>query len=192
MTNPNKHNKKQKNFLIDKLSKYTEPKQAKVLEIGIGTGRVAKFIAEKVKAYKGIDLNQEKVQEARENKPEQADIEYRQGNAVDIPFSEKFDAILYINSWHYIKDHDQAISEAKRLLKDNGVVIIIEPTEHTTGWKSEQLNKNSEEFDKEIYDQKIQNIKDSEENLRSQNELETKKEGFLGEKNNRFYILKNN
>ncbi|MFB6181693.1 MAG: class I SAM-dependent methyltransferase [Candidatus Magasanikbacteria bacterium] len=186
----NKHEQNQKNFLTDKLNEYTDTRKAKVLEIGIGTGRIGRKIADKVREYKGIDPIEEKVEKARENKPKEAKVEYKQGNAVDVPFEEQFDVILYINSWHYIKDHDQAISEAKRLLSSDGVVIITEPTEYTTNWDAPQLKKDSEEFDKEIYNQKMKNIKDSEENLRNQKVFDIKEEGFLGKKNNKFYILK--
>jgi 2-polyprenyl-3-methyl-5-hydroxy-6-metoxy-1,4-benzoquinol methylase len=190
MKNLNKHNKNIQTFLTKQLKEHTEPQQAKVLEIGIGKGRIGKLLAKEVKKYKGIDIIEKNVKKARENKPEQAKIEYKQGNAVDVPFEEKFDVILYVNSWHFIKDSDQAISEAEKLIKENGVVIIIEPTEYTTNWHSSKLKKNSEQFDEEIYNQKMQNIKDSEENLRKQDKFKIKEEGFIDKKNSRCYILK--
>lgn len=190
MSNLNKHNQKLKNFLTDKLNEHTNPNQAQVLEIGIGEGRVGRLIADKVNEYKGIDLNKENVEAARENAPQDLEVEYKQGNAVELPFDEKFDAILYINSWHYIKNHEQAIAEAERLLKEDGVVIILEPTKYTTNWKAPQLKESSDQFDREIYEQKMKNIRDSEENLREQNIFEIKEEGLIDERNNIFYILK--
>ena len=171
----NKHNKNIQKFLIDKLNKYTDAEQIKILEVGIGSGRIGQLIADEVKEYKGIDLVEENVKKAKENIPENAKVEYKQGNAVDVPFEEEFDVILYINSLHFIKNHNKAISEVQRLLKSDGMVMIIEPTKYTTNWMSPKLRRDSEGFDEEIYNQKMKNIKDSEENIWKQEQLKIRR-----------------
>ena len=48
------------------------------------------------------------------------------GNVLNLPFKDgSFDLILCINVLEHIKDYKKALNEIKRVLKDNGTVIIV-------------------------------------------------------------------
>lgn len=185
-----KGNKYKQKYLLNKLKKYLDLSKSSILEIGIGYGKFGFLLADKFKDYCGIDINQEYVKIAKTNIPKNTNVTYKLGNAEDIPFDNKFDIIFYSLSWHFIEDQDKALKEAERLLKQEGIIIILEPSEKTKTWLSPKLRKDSKEFDKKLYENKIKNIIKGKNKIINQKMFEIIEAEYDPKTSLNFYILK--
>ncbi|MEM3543755.1 MAG: class I SAM-dependent methyltransferase [Candidatus Micrarchaeia archaeon] len=107
-----------------------EWKPGKLLDIGCGSGRNLFYFAEKGFDWYGIDFSKEMINIAIENfKRKNIDVKGRLkvGDMTELPFpDESFDYIISIASFHHIPKEEQlkAIKEMKRVLKENGEMII--------------------------------------------------------------------
>ncbi len=122
------------------IKKYFTNKKGKILDIGCGGGREA------IALYKmgytniiGIDFVKKIIKKARENARNYGtDIIFKVGNAVDLKFQEnEFDYIVMFKQCygHIPKriNRLKALKEAKRVLKDNGFIIL------TTSWMNSRF-----------------------------------------------------
>lgn len=104
-----------------------------LLEIGVGSGRNAKLLLERINPYLvGLDLSKEMLRAAGSKLVAHREkFDLILGGAEDLPLiDESFDAILCISTMHYFADQEKALSVFKRLLKKNGVLIYGDLTEH--------------------------------------------------------------
>jgi SAM-dependent methyltransferase len=99
------------------------PKDAKVVEIGCGDGRDAKYIVSKVKYYVGFDISKELIRLAKEHVPG-AKFEVADANNFDYPNNLNvvfaFASILHLDS-EELKETLKKVSDA---LKTGGVFYI--------------------------------------------------------------------
>jgi ubiquinone/menaquinone biosynthesis C-methylase UbiE len=102
----------------------------KFLEVGSGSGRISIGIAklnQQVELY-GIDLSENMIKVARDNAVQEgvADrIEFSRGSATELPFADNsFDTVLCHNMLHHIPDVSRAVMEMKRVVKDDGAILI--------------------------------------------------------------------
>lgn len=100
----------------------------KVLDIasgsGYGTSMLARAGAEEVT---GIDIDREAVEEA-EKKYIQNNLKYMHGSAYHIPFSDSsVDLLVSFETIEHLKDYKKFLSEIRRVLKENGLLIISTP-----------------------------------------------------------------
>ncbi|HLC77767.1 MAG TPA: class I SAM-dependent methyltransferase [Candidatus Nanoarchaeia archaeon] len=145
-----------RDYLLDKFSKYVNLDNCELLEVGCGNGRFASLLGPKIKSYSGIEPDKEYLRIAKETTPRNVNAKYYHGKAEDISITnKKFDVILYAFSWHFIKDFDKAINEAKRLLKKEGIIVIYEPSKDTNNWASSKLRKGSKDFDEKLHKKKL-------------------------------------
>lgn len=95
-----------------------------VLEIGIGTGRIALPLArENGYQYTGVDLSREMMRELRAKAPDPS-IRLVRGDVAALPFPDAtFDAVVAVHIFHLIDRWSQAIDEAQRVLKAGGVLL---------------------------------------------------------------------
>ncbi|MGB2706181.1 MAG: HAD-IA family hydrolase [Candidatus Omnitrophota bacterium] len=96
--------------------------RGKGLEIGVGTGRFSAWLKEGVEGIKmvGIDLSEEMLKRAKDR-----GISRVLGKGEKLPFPEgEFDFVLIINTLEAVEDAQEVISEAKRVLKNNGKIIV--------------------------------------------------------------------
>ncbi len=88
----------------------------KGLEIGVGTGRFAAPLNIKF----GVEPSPKMAEKA-----EQRGIEVSQGIAENLPFSdEEFDLVLMVTTICFVDDIPQSLSEAHRVLKQDGYVLL--------------------------------------------------------------------
>ena len=165
----NESNKYKRDYLIKWINKYLNLSKSSLLEIGIGNGRFGFLLGKEVSHYYGIDVDLEYVKIAKTNILPNSKITYKVGNAEEIPFNKKFDILLYANSWHFIMSFEKALKEAERVLKSNGVVIILEPSENTKNWGSPKLRQDSPEFNELVYKKKLENLKKAKQAILNQN-----------------------
>jgi len=95
-----------------------------VLEIGCGDGRITSQLVGKAKRLVAIDPDTAIIAEAKENM-EGVGLHIGSGEFLEFP-SESFDVILFTLSLHH-QDSSLALREAKRVLRDHGRVVILEP-----------------------------------------------------------------
>ena len=96
---------------------------ARVLEIGIGTGRVALPLAPYVGAIYGVDISAKMLERLQEKQNGEA-VHVAQGDILRLPFPDNsFDAVLIVHILHLVPDADVAVKEAARVLKPNGIAI---------------------------------------------------------------------
>jgi ubiquinone/menaquinone biosynthesis C-methylase UbiE len=86
------------------------------IEVGVGTGRFAKAL--------GIQFGVEPAAAMRDISSSRG-INVVEGVAEKLPFSdESFDFVLFVTTLCFVRDPLQALKEARRILKPEGVVIV--------------------------------------------------------------------
>jgi len=96
--------------------KQAVPVGKKGIEIGVGSG----IFAEKLGIQYGIDPSDNMLAYARKR-----NLEVEKGFAEDLPYPDKsFDFAVFITSICFISNPAKAISEAHRILRPNGEIII--------------------------------------------------------------------
>jgi len=92
------------------------PKGKKGLEIGVGTGRFAQALGIEY----GIDPSEKMLSIAKKR-----GIKTFVGRGEKLPFSDKeFDYVALIITLCFVENPEEVIKEAKRVLKDNGKIVI--------------------------------------------------------------------
>ena len=89
----------------------------RILDLGCGTGHLARRIQNLGAAVAGIDSSPEMVHQAHENFP---DIKFHVANAANFYFDQPFDAIFSNAVLHWIKDQDGLIKSVYENLKPGG------------------------------------------------------------------------
>ncbi len=98
-------------------------KEKTVLEIGVGTGRLAKIYAPIAHKFVGIDFSQKTIERAKENLKE-VDCSLICADFLDCKFSQKFDVVYSSLTFMHIKDKQSAINKIYSLLNDNGKFVL--------------------------------------------------------------------
>lgn len=116
---------------MDTLSILREPlnpiEGKRILDIGCGSGALAATLSAEGAKVVGLDIQEATIELARHNAPR---AEFRTGSASQLPFPDQvFDAAIFVNSLHHIdpSSMEQALSEAGRVLRPGGHLIVIEP-----------------------------------------------------------------
>lgn len=97
-----------------------------VLELACGTGLLSVKIAPMVKHLEATDFSAEMIKQAK-NKPHSSKLYFSVQDATALPYTpETFDAVIISNALHIMPDPQKALSEIRRVLKNDG--ILIAPT----------------------------------------------------------------
>lgn len=162
--------------IFEKAIEDKEKEDIKVLDIGVGTGNLSSyFIEEKIEII-GIDQSREMLSKAREKFP---NLKLRFGEFLKIPFNDNsFDIIVSTYAFHHLNNKEKivALEEMKRVLKDNGRIVIGDLMFEDEQEKLNILSEFSDSQIKEIEDEYYSNIDFLENNLlKIDMELEYKK-----------------
>lgn len=96
---------------------------ARVLEIGIGTGRVALPLSRHVGDYYGVDISAGMLGKLHEKQTDER-VYVAQGSALDLPFaSAAFDAVVIVHVLHLVSDPRRVTDEVRRVLAPDGVAL---------------------------------------------------------------------
>ena len=95
-----------------------------VLEIGIGTGRLAVRVAPLCKRFYGIDISPKTVARAAENLRTYQHVQLICDDFLSHGFSEQFDVIYSSLTFMHIKDKPRAMNKIFSLLKENGLFVL--------------------------------------------------------------------
>ena len=99
-------------------------KEKSVLEIGVGTGRLAVRVAPECREFFGIDISQKTVKRAKENLKKQTNVTLVCSDFMSYEFGRKFDVIYSSLTFMHIKDKQAAINKVKTLLNFSGRFVL--------------------------------------------------------------------
>ena len=95
----------------------------RVLDLGGGSGRIAKFFVGKVQEIAVVDASKGMILQCKKHEG----VNCIFGKADNIPFGDGyFDKAIIIDAFHHFQDQQIASQEIRRVLKENGKVIIEE------------------------------------------------------------------
>lgn len=124
-------------------------KGKKVLDIASGEGYGSNLLAKYAAQVIGVDISAEAVSHAQKTYP-RPNLSFQVGSVLDIPFpSETFDLVVSFETIEHISDHQRMISEVKRVLKPNGILIISTPEKSVY---SDEANYSNPYHEKELYE----------------------------------------
>ncbi len=93
---------------------------ARALDVGCGTGHSTVALLPYARAIVGIDSSSEMLAQV----PPEPRIEFRKGYAEDLPCrSADFDLVTVSSAYHWF-DHDRFLSEAARVLRPSGWLVL--------------------------------------------------------------------
>ena len=96
-----------------------------VLEVACGSGIGLGYLAQVAKRVVGGDIDEKNVRLARELYGAQENIFIELIDAHNLPFEAKtFDVVLLFEAIYYLKSPSKFVAEARRVLKDGGILII--------------------------------------------------------------------
>ncbi|MFN5417377.1 MAG: class I SAM-dependent methyltransferase, partial [Flavobacteriia bacterium] len=99
-------------------------KNTKVLDLGCGSGRWTKYIANKVQIVEAIDPSSA-VFSALDLNKDAENVRVTQASVSNIPFNDhSFDLIICLGVLHHIPDTQQALIDVCKKLKPNGHILL--------------------------------------------------------------------
>lgn len=103
-----------------------------VLELGVGTGRIAlPLVQSNEYHYVGVDLSRGMMNTLR-SKPRGESMTLVQADVSRLPFCDGvFDAVVVVHVFHLVSQWQQAMDDAKRVLRRGGVLL------HGQNWHDE-------------------------------------------------------
>ena len=137
---------------------------AKVLDVGCGSGRSVFDILSKTKNIVGIDHSDRAVADAKNNFSRYPSIKILKADAAQLPFdNEEFDFVICMTTFANFADKKfKALEEMRRVLKDSGKIIISVFSENaleermrvykTSGVKIKEVKNGTVIFDESLGD----------------------------------------
>lgn len=106
--------------------------ESNVLEIGIGTGRLALKTAPFCNNLYGIDISPKTIERAKENLKSFQNVNLICDDFLTVEFKEKFDVIYSSLTFMHIKDKQKAVNKVFTLLNSGGrFVLSIDKSQNT-------------------------------------------------------------
>lgn len=126
-----------------------------VLDIASGSGYGTKILASQAKQVFGVDISDDSVKYAEQNYPAK-NIKYIVGDGEKIPLkNNSVDVVVSFETIEHIENYRQFLSEVKRVLKDDGLLVLSTPNDlefaegnhfHLHEFKRDELKKLTEEY----------------------------------------------
>ena len=94
-----------------------------VLELATGTGLIAKNIVSSANHIEATDASSEMIAEARRDN-QSAKLHFSVQDMFHLPYAdESFDVVIVANALHIVPEPEKALSEIRRVLRDDGVLV---------------------------------------------------------------------
>lgn len=100
--------------------------ESEVLDMAVGEGRHALYLAERDMSVTGVDILKDRLGQIREKAQEDWQIELIEKNALEFDTDRQFDLVLCTGLIHFFEEEDvkQMIEKMKRLTKEGGYNLI--------------------------------------------------------------------
>ena len=95
-----------------------------VLEIGVGTGRLAVRVAPVCKHFTGIDISSETAKRAEKHLKEFDNVKIICDDFLSAEFNEKFDVVYSSLTFMHIEEKQKAVDKVFTLLKNGGRFVL--------------------------------------------------------------------
>lgn len=126
MFGPRKHKRNGVNERLEFFLKHIKPHQ-KIVDVGCFDGFFTESLANRGYDVTGVDRLDSIVNKTRKIS---TSGHYVKGFAEEMPFPDNsFDVGIYSHILHHVFDPNKTISEARRILKPNGKIIVLVPYE---------------------------------------------------------------
>ncbi|MBI5575333.1 MAG: glycosyltransferase [Deltaproteobacteria bacterium] len=101
----------------------------RVLDLGSGEGYGAHILSKAAASVVGIDIEVEAVRHARDKYANKSgNLSYAPGSATRIPFEDgRFEVVVCFEMLEHIDEHEAMINEIRRVLCDDGILIVSTP-----------------------------------------------------------------
>jgi len=100
----------------------------RVLDIACGEGYGSRILASRASSVQGVDISEEAVEHARHAYAGVEGLEFKQGDAAVIPLPDScVDVVVSFETIEHHDRHDEMMSEIRRVLTDDGLLIISSP-----------------------------------------------------------------
>lgn len=109
------------------IKKIVKNKRLKCLDIGCGSGEMAKLVHSNFMKFIGVDTARNQIKKSNSLKLPNCEFKMNKGTQLDF-MDNCFDIVLITNVLHHIdhRDHIYLIKEVKRILKNKGEGLIFE------------------------------------------------------------------
>jgi SAM-dependent methyltransferase len=111
------------------LERLVKPAGKDIVDVGCGGGALVRALAERGARPFGLEISAEQLAPALAHDEENR-ARYVVGRAQELPFAERsFDAVVFMRALHHVPAADlpQALTEARRVLRPDGLVYVVEP-----------------------------------------------------------------
>ena len=98
-------------------------RQKTVLELATGTGLIAKHIVRYADHIEATAASQEMIEQAKQG-VKSAKLYFSVQDMFQLPYADQsFDVVIVVNALHIVPEPEKALSEIRRVLKDDGVLV---------------------------------------------------------------------
>ena len=98
-------------------------RQKTALELVTGTGLIAKHIVHSADHIEATDASQEMIEQAKQG-VKSAKLYFSVQDMFHLPYADQsFDVVIVVNALHIVPEPEKALSEIRRVLKDDGVLV---------------------------------------------------------------------
>ena len=102
---------------------YPVVRHKQVLELATGTGLIAKHIVRSADHIEATDASQEMIEQAKQG-VKSAKLYFSVQDMFHLPYADQsFDVVIVVNALHIVPEPEKALSEIRRVLKDDGVLV---------------------------------------------------------------------
>jgi len=124
---------KKLNSEVEIILKEINPRGKFIADVGCGIGNLTRWLANhKAKRVFGIDI--EKIIEKATQQPNSGNEIFIAGKGQKLPLAKEVaDCMIYFASFHHVPENkmSKAFAECKRVLKPDGIALIVEPVFET-------------------------------------------------------------
>ncbi|HVZ93304.1 MAG TPA: metalloregulator ArsR/SmtB family transcription factor [Phycisphaerales bacterium] len=107
------------------------PREWRVADVGCGTGNAAELLAPHVREVLAIDQSGPMLDAAKKRLAKHKNVRFEQGPVESLPLEdESVDAAVCLLVLHHVADPAGAVKELARVVRKNGVVLVVDMFEH--------------------------------------------------------------
>ena len=102
---------------------YPVVRHKQVLELATGTGLIAKHIVRSADHIEATDASQEMIEQAKQG-VKSTKLYFSVQDMFHLPYADQsFDVVIVVNALHIVPEPERALSEIRRVLKDDGMLV---------------------------------------------------------------------